>query len=89
MIGSEEWCVGFVTRRWSRESLQFIVITHVLREFGMKVFTTVLGFLSLRPGVVVDNCAMAWLAIYGHESTSQAHGHHIGERHSEGELGRW
>jgi hypothetical protein len=32
----EEWCTGHVTRRWSREGLQFIVTTRVLREIGMR-----------------------------------------------------
>jgi hypothetical protein len=36
MIGSEEWCSGCVTRRWSREGLQFIVTTRVLRRFGIR-----------------------------------------------------
>jgi hypothetical protein len=35
----EEWCAGRVTKRRSREGLQFIVITRVLCEFGMKMFT--------------------------------------------------
>jgi hypothetical protein len=34
----EEWCAGRVTKRRSREGLQFILITRVLREFGMRMF---------------------------------------------------
>jgi hypothetical protein len=36
IIGSEEWCSRYVTRRQSREGLQFIGTTRVLHKFGMR-----------------------------------------------------
>jgi hypothetical protein len=70
------------------EGTQFIVITHVLCEFGMRTFMAVLGFLPRRPCVVANNGTMTRLAIYGHKSTTQSHGHHVVEGHSEGGLDR-
>jgi hypothetical protein len=36
MNGSEEWCVGFVTRERSKGSTQFIGIDHWCHEFGQR-----------------------------------------------------
>jgi hypothetical protein len=36
LIGSEEWCTGFVTRWRNRQGLQFIVIGYGGSEFWMR-----------------------------------------------------
>jgi hypothetical protein len=41
MIGSEEWCAGFITERRSKGNTQFIVIIRVLCEFGTEVHMVV------------------------------------------------
>jgi hypothetical protein len=41
MIGSEEWCVGFVRERRRKGNTQFIEIVHVLCEFGTEVHMVV------------------------------------------------
>jgi hypothetical protein len=41
MIGSEEWCVGFVIERRSKGNAQFIAIVRVLCEFGKEVHKVV------------------------------------------------
>ena len=63
----------------------YSIYSHASRIWVKNVIAS-LSFLQLWPDVMAHDGAMTRLATYGHGSITQVHGHHVEERHSEGEL---